>query len=136
MKPLEFYRVRQTLHFPIHRMTRRKPPDEPPPSAPAPSFEEALGELEEIVQAMDAERLPLEELLAKYERGHQLLQLCQGQIDSAQQRIDLITTGRGGATLQSFAAAAESPGRAAASSRSSSSNPSTPPTEEDDIRLF
>lgn len=119
-------------------MTRRKSSD-PPAAASPPSFEEALGELEGIVQAMDSERMPLEEMLAKYERGHQLLQFCQSQMASAQQRIDLITSGRGGLSLQPFPAAGNAAAPAApadADSRGSSASRPTPPTGEDDLRLL
>lgn len=122
-------------------MTRRKSAEETSvsadvPPAAAPTFEEALGELEGIVQAMDSERLPLEELMTKYERGHQLLKYCQTKIEAAQQRIDVVTASRSGATLQPFTAESGGASRQP-TTRSSPASPPTPlPPEEDDIRLF
>ena len=46
-----------------------------------PSFELALAELEEIVAAMEEEQLPLEELVARYEKGSKLLARCESVLD-------------------------------------------------------
>jgi len=67
------------------------------------SFEAALHELEHIVQAMESGDAPLEESLASYERGMALLQLCQGQLAGAEQKIRLLENG----SLRDFDAAAE-----------------------------
>jgi exodeoxyribonuclease VII small subunit len=40
-------------------------------------FEEALKRLETIVESMEAQDLPLETLLARYEEGARLTALCQ-----------------------------------------------------------
>jgi exodeoxyribonuclease VII small subunit len=53
-------------------------------------FEEALGALEEIVGAMESDRMPLAELLTSYEKGTRLLKVCQTRIDEAQAKIELI----------------------------------------------
>jgi exodeoxyribonuclease VII small subunit len=53
-------------------------------------FEEALGALEEIVEAMESDRMPLAELLTNYETGTRLLKVCQTRIDEAQAKIELI----------------------------------------------
>lgn len=50
-----------------------------------------MGELEEIVHALESEPLPLDDLVGKYERGMNLLRQCRQQIDSAQLRIEQIT---------------------------------------------
>lgn len=50
-----------------------------------------MGELEEIVHALESEPLPLDDLVGKYERGMSLLRQCRRQIDSAQLRIEQIT---------------------------------------------
>ena len=39
---------------------------------------------------MAGDRVPLDELLKKYERGTGLLRLCQGQISKARERIEQI----------------------------------------------
>jgi len=50
-------------------------------------FEEALRRLEGIVQAMEAQDLPLETLLAKYEEGTRLAQHCQSRLSEAELKI-------------------------------------------------
>ena len=50
-------------------------------------FEEALKKLESIVEAMEAEDLPLEALLSKYEEGTRLAQLCQARLAEAELKI-------------------------------------------------
>ena len=50
-------------------------------------FEEALKKLEGIVEAMESEELPLEELLAKYEEGTQLAKVCQAKLAEAELKI-------------------------------------------------
>lgn len=57
----------------------------------APSFEDALSGLESIVEAMEHEQLPLEELVAYYEKGSSLLDRCESILQSARDRIELIT---------------------------------------------
>lgn len=50
-------------------------------------FEEALKKLEGIVESMESEELPLEELLAKYEEGTQLAKICQAKLAEAELKI-------------------------------------------------
>lgn len=51
------------------------------------SFEEALKKLESIVEAMENSDLPLETLLARFEEGAQLAQLCQARLAEAELKI-------------------------------------------------
>jgi len=53
------------------------------------SFESALAELEAIVARMEAGQLPLEQSLAAYQRGAELLQFCQARLQEAQQQIKI-----------------------------------------------
>lgn len=57
-----------------------------PPEAGLP-FEEALKKLESIVEAMESSELPLEQLLARFEEGTQLTQICQAQLANAEVRV-------------------------------------------------
>jgi exodeoxyribonuclease VII small subunit len=50
-------------------------------------FEEALQKLETIVEAMEADDLPLETLLAKYEEGAKLVKICQEKLAEAELKI-------------------------------------------------
>ena len=57
------------------------------------SFEQALAEIESIVAAMEAGQLPLEQALAAYKRGAELLQYCQAQLLDAQQQVKVLEAG-------------------------------------------
>jgi exodeoxyribonuclease VII small subunit len=50
-------------------------------------FEEALKKLEGIVESMESEELPLETLLARYEEGTRLTQICQAKLAEAELKI-------------------------------------------------
>jgi exodeoxyribonuclease VII small subunit len=50
-------------------------------------FEEALKKLEGVVEAMEADDLPLETLLAKYEEGARLVMICQEKLAEAEVKI-------------------------------------------------
>lgn len=54
------------------------------------SFEEALEELEHIVQSMEDDVLSLEESLKAYERGVLLTKVCQEKLDAANQQIQVL----------------------------------------------
>jgi exodeoxyribonuclease VII small subunit len=60
-----------------------------PPAADIP-FEKALEELEAIVAKMEEGKLPLEESLAAYQRGAELLRHCEGKLSAAQARIAIL----------------------------------------------
>lgn len=60
-----------------------------PSKSPA-SFEEALAELECIVQAMEGEPLSLEVALERYQRGVALLKSCQDTLARAEERIRVL----------------------------------------------
>jgi exodeoxyribonuclease VII small subunit len=64
-------------------------------SSPQPpkNFESALAELEKIVDSMEAGQLPLEQSIAAYKRGAQLLQYCQGALKEASQQVKLLEAG-------------------------------------------
>ncbi|MGB9150057.1 MAG: exodeoxyribonuclease VII small subunit [Burkholderiales bacterium] len=60
------------------------------PQSDALSYESALAELESIVARMEAGQLPLEDSLAAYQRGAELLKFCQSKLADAQQKIRLL----------------------------------------------
>ena len=53
----------------------------------SPPFEEALKKLEVIVEAMEGDELPLETLLARFEEGTRLVQICQAKLAEAEVKI-------------------------------------------------
>ena len=50
-------------------------------------FEEALKKLESIVETMESDELPLEVLLARFEEGTRLSQICQAKLAEAELKI-------------------------------------------------
>jgi len=60
-------------------------------SAPLPAtYEAALKELETLVSGLDAGQLPLDELLAAYQRGAQLLAFCKGKLEAVERQIKVL----------------------------------------------
>ena len=57
------------------------------------TFEKALEELESLVARMEDGKLPLEESLAAYQRGAELIKLCEAKLTDAQARIAILEGG-------------------------------------------
>jgi exodeoxyribonuclease VII small subunit len=55
------------------------------------SYEQALVELEEIVNALEANEKTLGEAMAYYQRGQELARYCAAQLDEAELKIQLIS---------------------------------------------
>jgi exodeoxyribonuclease VII small subunit len=62
------------------------------------TFEEALGELERIVRALEGGGLPLEEALTLYERGQALADRCQQLLQEARLRVRILEREESGAS--------------------------------------
>jgi exodeoxyribonuclease VII small subunit len=56
------------------------------------SFEESVAQLETIVAAIESGQIGLEESLAKYEQGMELVKKCRGILDRAEKRIEQLTS--------------------------------------------
>jgi len=54
-------------------------------------LEEALQSLEQIVQSLENGKMGLEESLDLYEKGMNLVKLCEGRLQSAERRIECLT---------------------------------------------
>ena len=54
------------------------------------TFEEALAELQSVVERLEAGKVPLEQALSLYERGMELVKICNGQLDTAEQRVNAV----------------------------------------------
>ena len=59
-------------------------------NTPPKSFESALSELETLVSQMESGQLPLEQSLAAYKRGAELLQYCQKSLADVEQQVRLL----------------------------------------------
>ncbi len=73
--------------------------DEIPPKPE--SFESALVELEATVARMEGGQLSLQESLAAYKRGAELLRYCQAALQDAEQQVKILE----GEVLQNFGGA-------------------------------
>ena len=63
-------------------------------AATAPSYEDALGELDRLVTAMEAGQLPLDRLLESYKRGAELLAFCRTKLDAVEQQVKVLEDGQ------------------------------------------
>lgn len=55
------------------------------------SFEQALGEFEQLVRKLEDARLPLDQAISAYERGVQLRNHCAKKIADVRLRVEKIT---------------------------------------------
>jgi len=59
-------------------------------------FEDALGKLEGIVKELEGGELSLESSLARYEQGVRLARFCNGKLEEAEKRIEMLQTSEDG----------------------------------------
>ena len=69
------------------------------PAAPSPlpdpaSYEAALEELEQLVGRIESGQLPLDQMLAGYQRGATLLAFCRHRLDAVQDQIKVLDDGQ------------------------------------------
>jgi exodeoxyribonuclease VII small subunit len=98
------------------------------PQAAELNFEKAMDRLETIVEQMESGKLPLEDLIVRYEEGMNLVKVCQERLSNAEQKIEIIARNNAGKPMvKNFEPAAES------------ANDETAPEKEiknDEVRLF
>jgi exodeoxyribonuclease VII small subunit len=63
-----------------------------PPKEPA-SYEQALAELDRLVQAMEGGQMPLDQLLDGYRRGAELLNFCRSRLQAVEDQVKLLEDG-------------------------------------------
>ena len=54
------------------------------------TYEENLKELKEIIRTLESGAVPLEEMLTHYERGMELIKICEKMLESAELKIVLL----------------------------------------------
>jgi exodeoxyribonuclease VII small subunit len=71
-------------------MPRHAPPADPTP----PRYEDALAELERLVQRMEDGQLPLDQLLDSYRRGAELLESCRARLAAIEEQVKVLEDGQ------------------------------------------
>jgi len=69
-------------------------PRSPAAATEAITYEQALAELESLVQAMEGSQLPLDQLLVSYRRGAELLQVCRTRLQAVEDQVKLLEDGQ------------------------------------------
>jgi exodeoxyribonuclease VII small subunit len=68
----------------------------------ASQFEEAMQELEQLVEQMERGELSLEESLKSFERGIKLTRTCQQALQDAEQKVQILLEKNGQQSLEPF----------------------------------
>ena len=98
------------------------------------TFENAVERLEHIVEEMEGDQLPLEEMLQRYEEGTKLVKLCGEKLTAAEKRIEIVARNASGKPqIDPFDPAAPTPPPTRAPR--STKGPSKP-APADDVSLF
>ena len=93
------------------------------------NFEGAMDRLEKIVEQMESGKLPLEDLIVRYEEGMNLVKVCQERLANAEQKIEIIARNSAGKPIvKDFEPTPEATGQATVADDSQDAN--------DEIRLF
>jgi exodeoxyribonuclease VII small subunit len=93
------------------------------------NFEGAMDRLEKIVEQMESGKLPLEDLIVRYEEGMNLVKVCQERLAKAEQKIEIIARNSAGkAIVKDFEPTPEPAAPAETVDESESTN--------DEIKLF
>jgi exodeoxyribonuclease VII small subunit len=58
---------------------------------PKKTFEQAMKQLEQIIEELESGELPLEKALSKFEEGIQLSKFCSKKLDETEKRIKVLT---------------------------------------------
>jgi exodeoxyribonuclease VII small subunit len=119
-----FYPGQAVLNSSVFPMSSKTKPRE----AEA-NFEGAMNRLEKIVEQMESGKLPLEDLIVRYEEGMNLVKVCQERLANAEQKIEIITRNSAGkAIVKDFEPTTEPAAPAETADESESTN--------DEIKLF
>src|ERR1700693_5600680 len=91
------------LNFAFAMSSKAKPPGSEL------NFEKAMSRLEAMVEQMETGKLPLEDLIVRYEEGMNLVRVCQERLTNAEQKIEIIARNNAGKpVVKHFEPAAES----------------------------
>ncbi len=59
------------------------------------TFEKAMARLEEIVEAMEKEEVPLDDALKHFEEGMDLVDFCEKKLNDVQKKVETILERKG-----------------------------------------
>lgn len=59
-----------------------------------PGYEQAVAELDRLVEQMEAGQMPLDQLLDGYRRGSELLAYCRGRLLAVEEQVRLLEDGQ------------------------------------------
>ncbi len=79
------------LWFSLTEMPRQSPSATPPTPV---RYEDALAELERLVQRMEDGQLPLDQLLDNYRRGAELLESCRSRLAAIEEQVKVVEDGQ------------------------------------------
>jgi exodeoxyribonuclease VII small subunit len=68
--------------------------DSTPSTTPTLSYEQAMAELEGLVQRIEAGQMPLDQMLDSYKRGAELLALCRSRLAAVEQQVKVLDEGQ------------------------------------------
>jgi exodeoxyribonuclease VII small subunit len=71
-------------------------------SSPSPSFEDAIKQLEQLVDAMEQGDMSLDDSLQAFEEGIKLTRTCQKSLDEAEQKVKILLENNAEAKLEPF----------------------------------
>ena len=72
------------------KATKVQAPAAPPPD----NYESALQELEGLVARIESGQLPLDDMLAAYQRGAELLAFCRSKLEAVQEQVKVLDEGQ------------------------------------------
>lgn len=64
------------------------------------TFETAIARLEEIVRLLESGNAPLDKSLSLFEEGVSLVKLCNSRLDTAEQRVKILTAAGDGTMVE------------------------------------
>ncbi|MCI0183137.1 MAG: exodeoxyribonuclease VII small subunit [Acidibacillus sp.] len=67
------------------------------------SFEVAIGKLEETVRALEAGELSLDDAIAKFQLGMQLVRICRDRLQVAEHKVEKVLATEQGIEINPFA---------------------------------
>ena len=93
------------------------------------NFEGAIDRLEKIVEQMESGKMPLEDLIVRYEEGMNLVKVCQERLANAERKIEIIARNSAGKPVVKAFEAAQEPETAVRKANE-------PESTNDEIKLF